>query len=35
MNNGLQLTNVSKSFGDAKIIQNLNLEVKKKMKDMQ
>ena len=29
MNNGLQLTNVSKSFGDAKIIQNLNLEVKK------
>ena len=29
MNNALQLKNVSKSFGEAKIIKNLNLEIKK------
>ena len=29
MNNSLKLTNVSKSFGEAKIIQNLNLDIKK------
>jgi len=29
MSNGLKLTNVCKSFGEAKIIQNLNLDVKK------
>ena len=29
MSNSLKLTNVSKSFGEAKIIQNLNLDIKK------
>ena len=34
MSVSLKLSNVSKSFGEAKIIQNLNLDIQK-MKDMQ